>query len=183
MAQYKKPYSFLRVESADGKQMIKVECNDTRMIAFLDPSNLCHVATIDELVSSMDYEEKFEAREDSVRSWYHEHLKCKFEREPEDVNDNPSDAFPDCRYAPESQLFPPEKTFLEEVAETARQIIENAPENLKEFFIALFGEGLSVSEIGRRDDVSETARRKYKKRLEKLVKDGLIAHYGSLPIL
>ena len=31
--------------------------------------------------------------------------------------------------------------------------------------------------------MSETARRKYKKRLEKLVKDGLIAHYGTLPIV
>lgn len=182
MAQYKRPYSFLQVESADGKQKIKVICNETRIITFLDPSNPCHAATIRELESSMAKEEKLEAQEDSVRSWYHERAKVKFEREPEDVTDNPNDAFLDDRYTPESQLFPSGKTTLEEVADVTRQIIETAPENLKEFFYAHFGEGLSVSEIGRRDGVSETARRKYKKRLEKLVKDGLLAHYGTLPL-
>ena len=53
---------------------------------------------------------------------------------------------------------------------------------MKEFFYARFGDGLSVSEIGRRDGVSEAARRKYKRRLEKLVEDGLFVHYGTLPI-
>lgn len=182
MAQYKRPYSFLQVESADGKQKIKVICNETGMITFLDLSNPCHVATIRELESSMAKGEKLEAQEDSVRSWQHERAKVKFEREPEDVTDNPNDAFLDYRFTPESQLFPPEKTALDEVMDVARQIIEKAPENLKEFFYARFGDGLSVSEIGRRDGVSETARRKYKKRLEKLVTDGLIAHYGTLPI-
>ena len=182
MAQYKRPYSFLQVESADGKQKIKVICNKTGIITFLDPSIPSHVATINELESSMDYEDRLEAQKDSVRSWYHERAKVKFEREPEDVTDNPNDAFLDDRYTPEFQLFPPEKTALDEVADVTRQIIEEAPENLKEFFFAHFGEGLSVSEIGRRDGVSETARRKYKKRLEKLVENGLIAHYGSLPL-
>lgn len=182
MANRKKPYSFMDVISDDGKLIKKVICEETGMITFLDPSIPSHIATINELASSMNYEDKLEAQEDSVRSWYHECAKEKFERTPEDVPDNPNDAFLDYRYTPESQLFPPEKTALDEVADVARQIIEEAQKNLKEFFFAHFGEGLSVSEIGRRDGVSETARRKYKKRLEKLVKDGLIAHYGTLPI-
>lgn len=182
MAKYKRPYSFLQVESADGKQITKIISNETGMITFLDPSIPNHAATIKEIEDSMAYEEKLEMQEDSVRSWYHERAKVKFEREPEDVTDNPNDAFLDDRYTPESQLFPSGKTTLEEVADVTRQIIETAPENLKEFFYAHFGEGLSVSEIGRRDGVSETARRKYKKRLEKLVKDGLLAHYGTLPL-
>ena len=182
MANRKGPYSFMDVISDDGKLIKRVTCEETGMIAFLDPSIPSHAATIKELESSMVYEEKLEEQEDSVRSWYHERAKVKFEREPEDVTDNPNDAFLDDRYTPESQLFPPEKTALDEVADVARQIIEKAPENLKEFFYAHFGEGLSVSEIGRRDGVSETARRKYKRRLEKLVENSLIAHYGTLPL-
>lgn len=182
MAQYKRPYSFLQVESADGKQKIKVICNETGIITFLDPSIPSHVATINELESSMDYEDRLEAQEDSVRSWYHERSKALFAENPDNWPDNPDDAFLDYRYTPESQLFPPEKTVLDDVADVARQIIEEAPENLKEFFYTHFGEGLSVSEIGRRDGVSETARRKYKRRLEKLVKAGLLSHYGTLPL-
>lgn len=182
MANRKGPYSFMDVISDDGKLIKRVTCEETGMITFLDPSITSHAATIREIEDSMAYEEKLEVQEDSVRSWYHERAKVKFEREPEDVTDNPNNAFLDDRYTPESQLFPPEKTALDEVADVARQIIEEAPENLKEFFFAHFGEGLSVSEIGRRDGVSETARRKYKKRLEKLVKDGLLAHYRTLPL-
>ena len=170
------------VISDDGKLIKRVTCEETGMITFLDSSIPSHVATINELESSMDHEDGLEAQEDSVRSWYHERAKVKFERTPEDIPDNPNDAFLDYRYTPESQLFPPEKTALEEVANVVRHIIDAAPENLKEFFYAHFGEGLTVSEIGRRDGVSETARRKYKKRLEKLVKDGLLAHYGTLPL-
>lgn len=182
MANKKGPYSFLDVISDDGKLIKRMTCEETGMIAFLDPSIPSHAATIKEIEDSMAYEEKLETQEDSVRSWYHERAKIKFEREPEDVKDNPNDAFLDNRYSPETILFPEEKTALEETAEVTRQIIDEAPENLKEFFYARFGDGLSVSEIGRRDGVSEAARRKYKRRLEKLVEDGLFVHYGTLPI-
>ena len=182
MAKYKRPYSFVDVTSDDGKLITRMTDEETGIIAFLDPSIPNHAATISEIETSMAYEEKLEAQEDAVRNWYHERSKAWFAKNPEDWPDNPDDAFLDDRYSPEVILFPSEKTVLEEVADTIRQIIETTPENLKEFFYAHFGEGLSVSEIGRRDGVSETARRKYKKRLEKLVKDGLIAHYGPLPI-
>ena len=138
MAQLQRPYTFIEVEFADGKQIIKVLSDETRMMTLLDPSIPNVNETIKILEDSMDYKERFDTKENKHQNWEHEHFKARFSMDQENAADTPDDMLSNCRYSPEFLLFSEDRTIVYKLADKTRIIVaKKAIANLKELFIPI----------------------------------------------
>lgn len=172
-----KPYVIAEFVSASGKPMARLTGKIGESITF-DLSNPHDIKVLAEIENGMKYDELQERKDDAHRDWNFERSMRKFANAPEKFQVAPEESFADMRYSPEAVMFSASRSEI--LTERVRDIILTAvPENLRDYFFAFYGEGLNNSEIARRDGVSETARRKYQKRLMTIVRDEYIARYGA----
>ena len=144
----------------------------------LDLTSIHDRRILTEIENGMKHDELQERKDDAHRDWDFERRMKKFVNAPDKFQDAPDEAFADMRYSPEVIMFSASRSEI--LTERVRDIILTVvPENLRDYFFSFYGEGLNNSEIARRDGVSETARRKYQKRLMTIVRDEYIARYGA----
>lgn len=176
-----KPYVIGEFVSASRKPMARLTGKIEESIA-LDLTNPHDIRILVEKETGMKHNELQERKDDAHRDWNSDRSMRKFANAPEKFQDAPDEAFADMRYSPETVMFSASRSEI--LTERVRYIILTAvPENLREYFFSFYGEGLNNSEISRRDGVSETARRKYQKRLMTIVREEYIARYGAFVLL
>ena len=172
-----KPYVIAEFVSASGKPMARLTGKIGESIT-LDLTSIHDRRILTEIENGMKHDELQERKDDAHRDWDFERRIKKFVNAPDKFQDAPDEAFADMRYSPEVIMFSASRSEI--LTERVRDIILTVvPENLRDYFFSFYGEGLNNSEIAQRDGVSETARRKYQKRLMTIVRDEYIARYGA----